>query len=62
MLEKFATVQMLDVHLPVGKDDELVMPRYTQPDNDRKLLLARMGLKLPLQPPPKIQPRDMKPS
>ena len=62
VLEKFATVQMLDVHLPVGKSDELIMPRYTEPDKDLKLLLARMSLELPQQPPPKIQPRDMRPS
>jgi transposase len=62
VLEKFATVQMLDVHLPAGKHDELVMPRYTEPDKDLKLLLARMGLELPQQPPPKIRRRDMKPS
>ena len=62
VLEKFATVQMLDVHLPAGKHDELVMPRYTEPDKDLKLLLARMGLELPQQPPTKIRPRGMKPS
>jgi len=55
VLEKFATLQMLDVHLPVGNGDELVMPRYTQPDKDLKLLLASMGLELPHQPPPKIR-------
>jgi hypothetical protein len=62
VLEKFATVQMLDVHLPVGESDELVMARYTEPDKDLKVLLARMGIELPQQPPPKIQPRDSKPS
>jgi transposase len=62
VLEKFATVQMLDVHLPAGRSDELVMPRYTEPDKDLKLLLARMGLELPKQPPPKIQPKDPKSS
>jgi hypothetical protein len=60
VLEKFATVQMLDVYLPVGTGDEVVMPRYTEPDKDLKLLLASMGLELPQQPPPKIQPRDMR--
>ena len=57
VLEKFATLQMLDVHFPI-KDQEnrrLVMPRYTQPDKDLKLLLARMGMELPEQPPPRIE-------
>ncbi len=54
-LEKFATVQMIDVHLPAGDGQELIMPRYTQPDKDLSLLLARMGLNLPQQPPPTIR-------
>jgi transposase len=62
VLEKFGTLQMLDVHLPAGEQRELVMARYTQPDNDLKLLLARMHLELPHQPPPQIRRRDMNPS
>ena len=54
-LDKFASMQMIDVHLPVGETDELVMPRYTQPDKDLALLLTRMRLQLPSQPPPKIR-------
>ena len=54
-LEKFASMQMIDVHLPVGEADELVMPRYTQPDKDLALLLERMDLRLPSQPPPTIR-------
>ncbi len=62
VFEKSATVQMLDVHLPAGRSDELVMPRHTEPDKDLKLLLARMGLELPKQPPPKTQAREPKAS
>lgn len=58
VLEKFATMQMLDVHLPAEKGMELVMARYTQPDNDLKLLLAQMGLELPQQLPPEIRHSD----
>lgn len=54
-LKKFARVQMIDVHLPAGEAGELVMPRYTQPDKDLALLMARMNLKLPSQPPPAIR-------
>jgi hypothetical protein len=54
-LEKFASMQMIDVHLPVGEVGELVMPRHTQPDKDLALLLARMNLQLPSQPPPTIR-------
>ena len=62
VLEKFATMQMLDVHLPVGETSELVMARYTQPDKDLKLLLEHMGLELPQQPPPEIRHQDINPT
>ena len=57
-LKKFGSMQMIDVHLPVGEggeDGELVMPRYTRPDKDLALLLERMALQLPAQPPPTIR-------
>ena len=55
VLEKFGTLQMIDVHLPAGAGKELVMPRYTSPDKDLLLLLTRMGLALPQQPPPSLR-------
>lgn len=55
VLEKFAAVQMLDVHLPTTDDRELVLTRYTEPERDLRLLLAQMKLTLPSQPPPKIR-------
>ena len=53
-LEKFAAVQMIDVHLPTTDGRELQLTRYTQPEPELQLLLARMKLVLPPQPPPKI--------
>lgn len=54
VLEKFATVQMLDVHIPTTNGRELVLTRYTQPEPDLTLLLDKLALDLPAQPPPKI--------
>jgi transposase len=54
VLEKFATVQMLDVHLPTTDGREIIMSRYTQPEKDLQLLLDQMKLTLPEQGPPKI--------
>jgi transposase len=54
VLEKFGTVQMLDVHLPTTDDRTVVLSRYTQPETDVQLLLQRLKLELPAQPPPKI--------
>lgn len=54
ILEKFSTMQMMDVHLPTTDGRYLILPRHTQPDRDMKLLLAQLQLVLPKQPPPKI--------
>ena len=53
-LEKFAAVQMIDVHLPTTDGRELLLTRYTQPEPELQLLLDRLKLSLPAQPPPKI--------
>ena len=54
VLEKFATVQMLDVHLPTTDERTVILSRYTQPETDVQLLLHQLKLELPAQPPPKI--------
>ena len=53
-LEKFAAVQMIDVHLPTTDGRELLLTRYTQPEPELQLLLQQLKLQLPRQPPPKI--------
>jgi hypothetical protein len=53
-LEKFAAVQMIDVHIPTAHGHELQLSRYTQPQPELTLLLHRLKLELPDQPPPKI--------
>jgi transposase len=54
VLDKFAAVQMIDVHIPTTDGRELLLERYTEPERDLKLLLAELKLVLPEQPPPKI--------
>lgn len=54
VLEKFATMQMVDVHIPTTDGRELVLTRYTQPEPEIRLLLDRLNLELPDQPPPRI--------
>jgi transposase len=54
MLEKFAAIQMLDVHFPTTDGRELVFCRYTQPEKDHRMLLAQLGWELPPQSPPRI--------
>jgi transposase len=53
-LEKFAAMQMIDLHLPTTDGRELIMTRTTQPEPELQLLLDKLKLQLPAQPPPKI--------
>jgi hypothetical protein len=53
-LEKFAALQMLDVHLPTTDGREVIMARYTHPEKDLQLLLDQLKLPLPEQGPPRI--------
>ena len=53
-LEKFAAVQMIDVHLPTTDGRELVLTRYTQPEPELRLLIQQLKLDLPPQPLPRI--------
>ncbi|MEN8168066.1 MAG: IS1634 family transposase, partial [Pseudomonadota bacterium] len=55
VLEKFAAVQMVDVHLPTTDGRHLILSRYTQPEKDLQLLLSQLKLVLPEQLPPKIK-------
>ena len=55
VLEKLATIQMLDVWLPTTDGRWLVMPRFTQPEADQAILLHKLKLELPPQPPPRIK-------
>lgn len=62
VLEKFAAVQMIDVHVPTTDGRELFLTRYTQPEAELKLLLQKLALDLPAQPPPKITAGSSAPS
>jgi transposase len=54
VLEKLAAVQMIDVHIPTTDGRELVLTRHTEPPPELRLLLDKLRLELPAQPPPKI--------
>lgn len=60
VLEKFSDMQMVDVHLPTTDGRHIVLSRYTQPEPDLKLLLKKLKLDLPPQPPPKITAHDVR--
>jgi transposase len=54
VLEKFAAIQMIDVHIPTSDGRELVLTRHTESEPELQLLLDKLRLELPAQPPPKI--------
>jgi transposase len=57
VLEKLSAIQMIDVWVPTVDQRWLILPRYTQPENDLSLLLRKLQLELPAQPPPRITSR-----
>jgi transposase len=54
LIEQLCAIPMLDVHFPTTDGRTLIFSRYTTPNNTQKLLLAQLGLQLPLQSPPRI--------
>jgi hypothetical protein len=54
VLDKFAAMQLLDVHFPTTDGRELIFTRHTEPEPDQHLLLTQLGWTLPAQPPPRI--------
>jgi transposase len=54
VIEELSGMQMVDVHVPTTDGRQLVLSRYTQPEPEQKLLLQRLQLRLPDQPPPRI--------
>ena len=55
VLEKLATIQMVEVWIPMLDGRWLMLPRHTQPENDVQAVLDHLHLSLPSQPPPRIK-------
>ena len=55
VLEKLATIQMVEVWIPMLDGRWLVLPRHTQPEPDVRALLDQIRISLPSQPPPRIK-------
>jgi transposase len=60
VLDKMAAIQMVDVQLPTTDGRQVVLSRYTEPEPDQMLLLQRLRMTLPDQPPPRMtDPADV---
>jgi hypothetical protein len=55
VLEKLATIQMVEVWIPMLDERWLVLPRYTQPEQDVQALLDQIRITLPSRPTPRIK-------
>ena len=53
-LEKFGSLQIIDLHLPTTDGRKIIMSRYTQPDPELQMLLKQLRLSLPNQPRPRV--------
>lgn len=61
VLEKLATIQMVEVWIPLVDGRWLVLPRHTQPDKDVQAVLDHLRLALPSQPPPRVKGSQVPP-
>jgi hypothetical protein len=55
IFDKLATIQMLEVWIPMLDGRWLILPRHTQPEKDVQALLDQIQITLPAQPPPRIK-------
>ena len=61
VFEKLATIQMVEVWIPMLDGRWLVLPRHTQPEKDVQVLLNQIRITLPSQPPPRIKASQITP-
>jgi hypothetical protein len=54
-LQSLSAIQMLEVQVPTSDGRLLVMPRHTEPQAQQRMILEKLGLELPPQPPPRIR-------
>lgn len=54
IVDKFRTIKMVDVVMPTTDNRIVTLPRYIEPKKEIIILLERLGLTLPEQPPPKV--------
>ena len=55
VFEKLATIQMVEVWIPMLDGRWLMLPRHTQPESDVQAMLSQPQITLPPQPPPRIK-------
>lgn len=54
-LQSLAAIQMVEVHVPTSDGRVLVMPRHTEPEAQQQMILEKLKMTLPPQPPPRLR-------
>ena len=59
VLDKLGSIMMIDVRIPTTDGRMLEMRRYSQPEVEHRIILDKLKMDLPKQPPPKIYSRQV---
>jgi len=59
VLDKLGSIMMIDVRIPTTDGRMLQMRRYSQPEPEHQIILDKLKMNLPKQPPPKIYSRQL---
>ena len=54
-LKMLGAIQMVDVEIPTQDGRVLVLRRHTEPEAEQEMILQKLNLSLPDQPPPRIR-------
>ena len=59
VLDKLGSIMMMDVRIPTADGRMLEMRRYSQPEQEHQIIVDKLRMTLPKQPPPKIYSRQL---
>ncbi|MFH1615675.1 MAG: hypothetical protein ABIG61_11415, partial [Planctomycetota bacterium] len=59
VLDKLSAIMIIDVRIPTTDGQMLEMRRYSQPELEQRIILDKLKMNLPKQPPPKIYGRQL---
>jgi hypothetical protein len=54
-LQSLANIKMMEVRIPTMDGRLLLMPRHTEPEAEQQMILEKLAMELPPQPPPRIR-------
>jgi transposase len=58
-LAALGEIRMVELCIPTTDGRELVMPRHTEPEAAALMVLEKLGLELPPQPPPRVRGKEV---